>query len=206
MGIELCASMYGHQMAGYMAEFVPTRPDSVVNQIRDRILADRGITVDQANEAFEVYKNDHEVQLVLTTMYQHKLDEVTLNPDFTIDKYMQLTEDLKNECVNWVKKIHANLDAKTDSYMTGNMKMQMEQARMSVPSIAIFAAQYIVLRNWEMQHQDKLVSDLLFSVWPQAQQANAQMHTALNDSHMACYTPDQESIKKMQEMQAQQAP
>jgi len=198
--VDMCASMYGHQMAGYMAEFVPTRPDSVVNQIRDKVLLRRGISVDSANEAFETHKNDHEVQLTLTTMYQHKLDQTKINPDFTIDKYCAVTEDLKNSCVEWVKKLHANIDAKSDSYMTANMKMQTEQARMMVPSIAIFTAQYLVLRNWELLHEEKLVYDLLFSVWPQAQQVNAQMHQAMNDAHMMSYTPDEETVKKMQEM------
>jgi len=199
--VEICASMYGHQMAGYMAEFVPTNPDSVVNQIRDRVLSDRGIPVDAANEAFEEHKNDHEVQLTLTTMYQHKLDRDKINADFTIEKYCAMTEELKEQCAIWVKKIHVNLDGKASTYMTGNMKMQMEQARMAVPSIAIFSAQYLVLRKWKFTHQEKLIHDLLYSVWPQAQQANALLHTALNDTHLKCYTPDQDTIKKMQEMQ-----
>lgn len=198
--IEMCASMYGHQMAGYMAEFVPTRPDSVVNQIRDQVLLQRGISVDKANQAFETHKNDHEVQLTLTTMYQHKLDQTKINPEFTIDKYCAVTEDLKNCCVEWVKKLHANIDAKHSSYQTANMKMQTEQARMMVPSIAIFTAQYLMLRKWELLHEEKLVYDLLFSVWPQAQQVNAQMHQAMNDAHMTSYTPDEDTVKKMQEM------
>ena len=37
-------------------------------------------------------------------------------------------QELKTEVVRWVEKIHKNLDAKQSEYMTGNMKMQMEQA------------------------------------------------------------------------------
>jgi hypothetical protein len=198
--IDLCASMYGHMMAGYMAEFLPTRPDAVVNQIRDRIFSEKGISVEQANAAFEKYKEDHEVQLTMTTMYQHQLDQSLIKPEFTIEKYCEATEDLKSEVVKWVKKIHQNLDEKSGAYMTQNMKMQREQERMMVPSIAIFASQYIILRKWGLSHQEKLISDLLYSVWPQAQQANAQMHQAMNDAHLASYTPDQEVIQKMQQM------
>jgi len=198
--IDLCASMYGHMMAGYMAEFLPTRPDAVVNQIRDKIFTEKGISVEQANAAFEKYKEDHEVQLTMTTMYQHQLDQSLIKPDFTIEKYCEATEDLKNEVVKWVTKIHQNLDEKSGAYMTQNMKMQREQERMMVPSIAIFASQYIILRKWGLSHQEKLISDLLYSVWPQAQQANAQMHQAMNDAHLASYTPDQEVIQKMTEM------
>jgi len=204
--VDICASMYGHQMAGYMGEFLPTREDSVVNQIRDRILAESGIGVDQANEAFETYKNDQEVQITLQTMYQHKLDEVAINSELTIDKYVEITQALREEVCLWVEKIHQNLDGRKQSYMTGNMKLQMEQARMAVPSIAIFSAQYKVLRQSGFGHVDKLVADVLYSPWPQAQQANAQLHQALNDKHLACYTPDQESIQKMQEMQQSAMP
>ena len=45
-----------------------------------------------AKTAFEKYQNDHEVQMVLTTMYQTKLDQANVNPDLTIEKYCELTE------------------------------------------------------------------------------------------------------------------
>ena len=74
---------------------------------------------------------------------------------------------------------------------------------MAVPSIAIFSTQYQVLRKWDLAHLDKLTADMLYSVWPQAQQANAGLHQALNDAHLANYTPDEETIKQLQQ-QAQQ--
>jgi len=204
MDLDMCASMYGHQMAGFMAEFVPTRPDSVVNNIRDRILADRGIDLDDANRSLELLKNDHEVQVLLTTMYQHQLDEVSINADLTIDKYVELTKALQESCCDWIKRLHKNLDGKSSPYGTKNQKMQLEQARMAVPSIAIFCAQYTVLRTSGFGHLDKLVADLLYSVWPQAQQANAMMHQAINDTNLAAYTPDEEIVQELQnQFQAQ---
>ena len=59
-------------------------------------------------------------------------------------------------------------------------------------------------RKHNTTHIEKLTGDLLYSVWPQAQQANAAMHQALNDAHLKCYTPDQETLQQMQEMQKQQ--
>jgi hypothetical protein len=52
----------------------------------------RGLTLEQAKEAFEKYQSDHEVQMVLTTMYQTKLDQNNVNPDLTIEKYCDLTQ------------------------------------------------------------------------------------------------------------------
>jgi len=45
---------------------------------------------------------------------------------------------------------------------------------------------------------------MLYSVWPQAQQANAALHQALNDAHQANYTPDQDTIKRLQEQAGMQ--
>merc|ERR1712166_312871 len=128
MGMDLAASMYGHQMATYMAEFLPLpeRTDSVVQRIRTAVISKQKVSETQVDTAFKVFEKDHEVQLVLQTMYQHNLDE-----------YIHLTEELGRIAVASVNALNKNISGKSSAYMTDNQKKEMDNARQAVPTIAV---------------------------------------------------------------------
>lgn len=184
MEMQLCASMYGHQMAAYMAEFLPLpdKNDSVVQRIRDKVIGDRGLTSTTVDQAFKVFEKDHEVQLVLSTMYQHRLDEATLPEHMNLDKYIELTQALQDCAVASVENLNANINSRASAYMTENQKKELEGARQAVPTIAVFTAQYQALNEAGVSYKDKLLADLMFAVWPKAQQANAQLQQAIQDA------------------------
>merc|ERR1712195_307882 len=164
MGMDLAASMYGHQMATYMAEFLPLpeRTDSVVQRIRAAVISKQKVSETQVDTAFKVFEKDHEVQLVLQTMYQHKLDEAVLP-----------------------EALNKNISGKSSAYMTDNQKKEMDNARQAVPTIAVFTAQYQALNEGGVTYKDKLLADLMFAVWPRAQQANAQLQQRIQDAQMS---------------------
>jgi len=186
MAMELAASMYGHQMATYMAEFLPLpeRTDSVVQRIRNAVISQQNLTEAQVDEAYKVFEKDHEVQLVLTTMYQHKLDEQTLPESLILDKYIELTAELGRIAVNSVDQLNTNITSKVTNYMTDNQRAELDNARQAVPTIAVFTAQYQALNEGGVTYKDKLLADLMFAVWPRAQQANAQLQQRIQDAQM----------------------
>jgi len=190
MDMDLAASMYGHQMAAYMAEFLPLpdKNDSVVQRIRDSVISNRGVTSAKVDEAFKVFEKDHEVQLVLTTMYQHRLDEATLPEHMNLDKYIELTQALQDVSVAAVEKLNENINSRASEYMTENQKKELDGARQAVPTIAVFTAQYQALHEAGVSYQDKLLADLMFAVWPKAQQANAQLQQAIQDAQLRSST------------------
>merc|ERR1711957_352355 len=136
MGMDLAASMYGHQMATYMAEFLPLseRTDSVVQRIRTAVISKQKVSETQVDTAFKVFEKDHEVQLVLQTMYQHKLDEAVLPEALNLDKYIHLTEELGRIAVASVNALNKNISGKSSAYMTDNQKKEMDNARQAVPT------------------------------------------------------------------------
>jgi len=184
MDMELAASMYGHQMAQYMAEFLPlpNKPDSVVQRIRSAVLTTKGVSDEALEETMKKYDKDHEVQLVLSTMYQHRLDDKVLPDTITLDKYCELTAELSRISIDSIEKINANINSKASAYMTDNQRNELEGARQAVPTIAVFTAQYQALNEAGVSYQDKLLADLMFAVWPRAQQANAQLQQAIQDA------------------------
>jgi len=187
MGMDLAASMYGHQMATYMAEFLPLpeRTDSVVQRIRTAVISKQKVSETQVDTAFKVFEKDHEVQLVLQTMYQHKLDEAVLPEALNLDKYIHLTEELGRIAVASVNALNKNISGKSSAYMTDNQKKEMDNARQAVPTIAVFTAQYQALNEGGVTYKDKLLADLMFAVWPRAQQANAQLQQRIQDAQMS---------------------
>lgn len=184
MSMDLAASMYGHQMAQYMAEFLPlpNKPDSVVQNIRNAVLSAKGVTETALEDAMKKYEKDHEVQLVLSTMYQHRLNEKSLPATITLDKYCALTKELQRLAVESIEKINSNISSRASPYMTENQRKELEGARQAVPTIAVFSAQYRALHEAGVSYQDKLLADLMFAVWPRAQQVNAQLQQAIQDA------------------------
>jgi len=191
MGIDLAASMYGHQMATYMAEFLPLpeRTDSVVQRIRTAVISKQGVSEAQVDTSFKLFEKDHEVQLVLQTMYQHNLDEAVLPETLNLDKYIHLTQELSRIAAASVNALNKNISSKGSAYMTDNQRKEMDNARQAVPTIAVFTAQYQALNEAGVTYKDKLLADLMFAVWPRAQQANAQLQQRIQDAQMNHTTP-----------------
>jgi len=191
MEMSLAASMYGHQMAAYMSEFLPLpdKTDSVVQRIRDSVISSRGMTTSEVDQAFKVFEKDHEVQLVLSTMYQHRLDEEGLPDELDLDKYLELTLALQNCAVESVARLNVNISSKASAYMTENQKKELDGARQAIPTIAVFTAQYQALHEGGVTYKQKLLADLMFAVWPKAQQANAQLQQAIQDAQQKHATP-----------------